>query len=273
MKNRTLAVFGVFFKVLNIVIALISLAGLVLLVLSQFNFDFEPIKYIYIVMYELLIPFIYLFFGNFNTLTTNNIVSLGIGICVMFLILSIIAIRDISRATSYLSHPNKKVSYIWSGVYSIILVIVYGFSLIMTGVEYNKINTFITQNSVGSISSSAVILKGVILASIALIISLATFFALLASRTKGVKRAREVGGTLFFYSSQYDEQIQENKPSAQMEEDNSSNKTIDESTESSPQAKNLINRIMELNKMLANGEIDDVEYTRLRQTAIRRYKK
>ena len=274
MKNKALSIFGFFFKVLNILIALASLAGLTLIVLNEFELpiDFEPLKYVYVVMYELLLPFIYMLFGNIATLTINNIVSVGVCTSVALLLLSIVAFRDTSKATGYISYPNKKVSYIWVGIYSFVLCVLFGFSLILTGVEYTKISTFLAENSASEITTIVIIIKAITLSSLAILISLAMLIALIANRSKGQKRVKDAKKGLSFYSKEYEEKAQESKML---------NKNTDpdelahskEAAESNPKAQNLINRIMELNKSLENGEITDVEYTRLRQIALRRYRK
>jgi len=273
MKNKTLSFFGAIFKILNIFIVLISFAGLVLLVLNEFDFavDFEPLKFIYIVMYELILPFIYLFFGGTSSVTPNNIVSVGAVAALVTMVLSIVAIREASRATSYITYPNKKVSYIWTGVYSLFLAALYTLTLSLTGADYNNVGAFISANSTGMIATKTVILKGAVLSAIALSICIEMFICLLACRSKGQRKVREVTSKLSFYSNEYQEKETSSKVLTNAEEIDASKN--DECAESTPQAKKLIERIMELNKMLESGEIDDVEFTRLRQIAIRRYKK
>ena len=275
MKNKSLSIFGSFFKVLNIFIALIALAGLALFIISQFDIgiDFEPLKFIYIVMYEFLLPFMYLIFGDVASPSATFLISIGVGICVILLILSIIAIIDTSRATSYISHHNKKLSYIWAGIYSVLLACIFGFTLVLTGTQYENISAFLSQDSVSIVEASIVVLRVLIGSALAFVINIAMFITLVACREKGQKRTKEVGGSkIFFYSNQYAENFQDSKL---LKNDNSEDKnnSNQDSTESSPKGKELINRIMELNKMLQSGEIDDVEFTRLRQIAIRRYRK
>ena len=87
---------------------------------------------------------------------------------------------------------------------------------------------------------------------------------------KPTPKAIKVYGTINFYSDEFEE-VQNEVSEKQAEEVESvESKGIKESSE---EAKDLIQKVMQLEELRKTGQINDVEYTKLRQKAIKRYKR
>lgn len=270
MKTKIFNVFGLFFKIVGILMMVLSLLGIVLVILDQFNLNFEPLKVIYVLLPELILPFIYFVFGSFNWPSDNNLVAITTCVFVIVLLFMFIIVRDISMSTKDATKESRKTSFIWSAIGSLIFLAYNIYGLFIVCLKNYDIGTFLSSKSFGFMSSTAMYVKMIVVISIFIVICIGFIIGLLTILTKRPK-SKITGVSVYFYSSQYEEKRPEDKTknvSNEISEEDS--KDIDEA---SSQSKKLIKRIMELNKMKERGEIDEVEFTRLRQIAIRRYRK
>ena len=229
--------------------------------------SFEVAKYVYTLFSEIMLPVIHLFGFDF-ALSDSLFVVFGLGTSILCAFISIVAFKDISK---YFNKANtkKKLSLIFISLFALITFI-FGIYGILVGIINSK--KFVPFLEANSLLGAGAMTKYLFVHGLFVLIGLVSIAYFVFAKSKGTRQAKEVS-SLYFYSDEYlqvqkEENATPTKPEIKTNDINSK-----QLTESNEQAKDLVQKIMDLNKLKESGEISSVEYTRLKQKAIRRYKK
>lgn len=260
----------IFFLVLIMLFALGS-AGLV--GASYIVDGFDAISWVYLLIGEFIAPIELLINGSLGSFyeSTMNIVCICVALAIF--VFCILLIKTYSKN----GKKNKSNGFVANIVLSLLLMGYFAFNLVMLILNYAKINRYFGRNISGIAEivinytfKDFVIVKGIgvlsIIAGLAFVIFILTFIC----KEKKKKQHLAKQESLSFYSDKYlvkDENKTENQPQEikGSVEQNAKPKIKKQNQE-------LINKIMHLNELKDKGQITDVEYTKLRQKAIRRYK-
>ena len=115
-------------------------------------------------------------------------------------------------------------------------------------------------------------LKGIIVCGLIAFSSLFAFIVYIINRERGEKRNKDAFGITYYaedYLQKKQEAVDENERLTQEVNSEGSTNNVKEKSAGS---KKLLERIMQLNELKDSGQITEVEYTKLRQKAIRKYK-
>lgn len=277
MDNKGLRFAKRFFNTILVLILLVTFAGLCVSIYNSFAYNYETAKYIYVLLGFVMLPLEYLTTGTFSGRFQEQAST---HICIIIEIIILFAIiLYLSSASSAFRRKNsvamRKFYSVMSIVLQAIFVGVFGGSLFVAITNYsvvlNALNSFgpdLINKLTTTIGVNVVLIKEVVVASWGFVAGVfALIMFILATAHKSTKVKIVQGGTSF-YSSDYEEPKKENKVKEVADE-----QQAEPAHKEDPRAQELINKIMELEELKKQGRISNVDYTRLRQKAIRRYKK
>lgn len=270
MDKKIVKKSGVFLVIVSWLLAILSLASLILVILGMVIPNFVQSTWFIVALGELLLPLQMLI----DPQMSNGIIHLIILVAV--LILSILAIVFVKKSYKFGSH-NKRVSFVVSIIISVILFVYATFSLVMLIINFRVIAMAISLLLYALIGenpevlANLVMIKYIVFCSMVIISSALVLFVFLLNRDKEKRHIDKQFFNVNFYSDEYEEKaVSDNK---QDKKEVVEEKTFEvQKTKVKKQSQELINKIMQLNELKDNGQISDVEYTKLRQKAIKRYK-
>lgn len=270
MDKKIVRVFGKLFVVITSFIAILSFAALALMVLSLFIKNFTYGSWFVPVFGEFLFPLQILINPN----ESNGIIFIIIALA-MFL-LCVISATSAKKIYKY-STKSKRTSLITSLILSFILLAYAVFNLVIICYFYEVLNTMLQgvinvllQGLDVELFANIFMIKFIVVCGLLAFASICVFFVYLLNREKEKKQVVKQLFSLNFYSDEYEKK----EPKEEKKEEVKSEENIAIETKQKPkkQSQDLLERIMQLNELKDTGQITEVEYTRLRQKAIRRYK-
>ena len=278
MKRKCLRFFGGFLFASLIFLFLFSIASVAFVLIGYFVNSISPLSYAYLFLGEAIMPIEFLFNGAMGKFLTSNL-NIIVIICGSVLVtLSFLALRAVS-ATRKRKHNGKKPKYKQTAIYSFILFAYFAFNFVMLILNYSTINKYLYKNINGvveiitdTVGIELIALKCIIFSGLIMVFSVLTFVFTLLCKDK--KQKTKITTTYVnFYSDEY--------LNVNTKENSNTKTTVNVEKEKVAQAprkqvkktsQDLITRIMQLNELKDTGQISDVEYTKLRQKAIKRYK-
>lgn len=276
MKKKSVKVARVFIKTLMSLILIFSLGALGLSIFNSISFDAEVSKYIYFLIGVFIIPFEFLFTGNLGQVQQQEGNLVGLIVSMVVIVLAIVVLVNSSKMfDGKYSSVKRTLAGTIANVLIFIFLAMFTFSSIMFSIYSSQITNII--NSIGpefvkmftiSYGVNLIFILNIVFAYFGAVSSLLVLVMFVLSMLHKSSKIKTVN-SIYFYSSQYEEPVQETK----VKEEQKEAEEIQEPTQTeSPQAKELINKIMQLEELKKAGKLTDVQYTKLRQKAIRRYK-
>jgi len=245
---------------------LFSLATIILMAINKFVPEFDATGVVLTLLGESSLPLVVLF--KFEHVTTVIFV-----VAMIIFIASIFIIKDVSR--TYKQKGNKRFHFVSSLIWCVVLFVFFTFNFVPILQNYQQIQ-FLLDLSLSSTSymqwlgASVVMIKYIVVCLLFIVSSLFVFITYILCRERTQRQVIKPINNVPFYSEEF-EQKQQAEPENNREE-NKEEKPIQEKPKVKKQSQDLLTRIMQLNEMKDTGQISDVEYTKLRQKAIKRYK-
>lgn len=266
-----------------VITMLCSLASVGIVVASYFVKDLTPISFAYLLVGEAIIPIELLVNGDLGAfyVSTMNIVSICVSLAIF--VLCILAIREFSRIGRK-DKKGKRVkvkhSFVGTMIISIVLMGYYTFNAIMTYLNYLIIRKYLRRNLSGivekvveDIGKDALMIKFFVICALIVGLAFIIFILNFICKEKGevvIKGNKTVVQELTFYSDEFIKN--EETQTVQVQETRENKEEIMSPIIKKKESEDLIMKIMQLNELKNSGQINEVEYTRLRQKAIRRYR-
>ena len=277
MKRRSIKVAKWLVNFLMILLLVFSLGALGLSVYNSVSYNVEASKYIYVLLGIFIIPFEYLATGSIGKLQEQKGTVIGLILSLVLCILAIVVLVNSSKMfNGKYSSLKRTIAGTVTNMLLVIFFAVFAFGAVILTIYSNQITNLI--NSVGpefikmiivNFGFNALFIKEIAMGYLGLLICLVgliVFIIGLSHRSSKVK----IVSSIYFYSGEYEEK---DAPAKQKEnEEVAEEKELEPARVESPQAKELINKIMQLEELKKSGKLSDVQYTKLRQKAIRRYK-
>ena len=278
MKKKSIKVAKTLFDLLLSLLIVVSIVSLGIAMYNSFKYNIEVSKYIYAFLGVFLLPIEYLTKGEITGAfqeQANNYLCIFISL-VLFILL-ILTLSFSSKMFSAKFSSKKRTIY---GIISCILTFTFLayfiYSCIFFTANYsaieNAINDFgpeFVKTIMVNFGFNIIALKEIIVSYISLAICLFAFVSFIIAMSHKSTKIK-ITTSINFYSSEY----QEPKTEEKTKEDNKEEKIgKTEIPESDPKAQSLIKKIMQLEELKNAGKISNVDYTRLRQKAIKRYKR
>ena len=267
-----------FSKIMAIVVLSImlvmSVCALIFIVLGNFLSQFKSLNYAYGLVGEILMPIEFIFKGELGALG-DNFAAIAIGIVLATIVLYAFCIKDVLCAYRK-NYTIKKFNRISALILTAIIFAYFALNLIIICINFKAFGTYLKfkitalQDISKGLGFSFVLLKSIIICSVVMFVSLFTFLAYLFNKQKETKHAK-VLGSLTFYSDEFVEKTsKENEIVQTAQLENKKEQPV--KTKTKKESKELVDKIMQLNALKDQGKISAVEYTKLRQRAIRKYK-
>lgn len=268
----------VFLMTLLLVVLFCSVA---LAVYNLITFNVEMSKYIYLLIGVFLIPLEYALTGRVDGIfqdQANAILCLAVP--VVLIVLIIIMLANISKMHN--GRYSSKKRALFNTVGDILLFVFLAYfvlSSIFITVQYSKlVNIFndIGPDFVKTITTSfgfnLIVIKEIVVAYFGAFVCLFGLISFIVGLFHKSTKVRIIT-SINFYSSEFEEDkaISNTKSTTEIKQTKQEEVAID-IPENDPKAQNLIKKIMQLDELRNQGKISNVDYTRLRQKAIRRYK-
>lgn len=270
MDKKIVKAFGRLFVVLASLVAILSFAALVLMVLSLFIKDFLYGAWFIPVFGEFLFPIQILINPNESNGTMFIIIALA-----MFLLC--VAAAVCAKKVYKYSSKSKKASLVTTLILSPFLFAYSVFNLVVICIYYQVLYSMLGTLFVAllpgmdvSLFANLFMIKFIVICALLAFASIFVFFVYLLNREKEKKQVVKQLFSLNFYSDEYEKK--EVKEEIKEEVNTEESAIIETKQKPKKQSQDLLERIMQLNELKDTGQITEVEYTRLRQKAIRRYK-
>ena len=251
--------------------ATLAVGSFILALVGKSIPSFDFVDWVYLLFGFVFAPIEYLMCGAVGQLLTDAYSMIIFIVSTVVFVLSIVLMvykLKSSNEEEYRKKYFKKISY----VLLILSLIMFIFNLSVLLINFNNINNYLIsvvemfyKLAVGNILI-IIYITIIIFGILVLLFSLISTIFYKKETTKTVK----IYGTINFYSKEFEEPQNDISVKKQEEEGFVESLGIKESTE---EAKDLVNKIMQLEELRESGQISNVEYTKLRQKAIKRYKR
>lgn len=275
--NKLLKISKILLKVLLIPMLIISILAFGLVTFNMFSFSAEVSKYIYLLLGVFVLPIEFLINKGVGVMLAQEKILFLVLISILLIIISILFLLSIKKmykngikSTNRFTIFTLVLSLIFS-IYFIFASIVFIANFASLNQSLNLTNSKILTTISNILGVNITLLKELIIAGILSIVNLFALVVLCIFVSKNavvIKNKRYYN--IQFYSKDYELVEEPVKKSSEKQ------KTVQEPTEvttGTKESKSLINKIMALEELKRAGKISNVEYTRLRQSAIKRYKK
>lgn len=276
MKNKSIKFAKGLLDVFLALVIIVSLAAFCLSVYCHFNYNAEYAKYLYVLVGVFLFPIEYFATKNVTGVIvrqTNMLLCAGLTFAILvFAIISfVLSCKMYNKSIS--SKKRKKYGIVECFFIFIILSYLIVSAVVLTA------NYSIIENSLDSASPelitqlkrsigvNAIALKEIIVAYVGIFVLLFSFIVFIIGMSHKTTKTK-IYSSLNFYSDEYEQKENVKQVTKQQKAEISA-----DIPENNQDAKNLIKKIMQLEELKNQGKISTVDYTRLRQKAIRRYKK
>lgn len=276
MKKKSIKVARVFIKFIMTLILLISLGGLGLSIFNSISYNVEAAKYIYFLIGVFVIPFEFIFSRDFGKIQQQDGNIVGLIISMALIIISIVTLVNSSKMfDDRYSSMKRTLAGTITNVITFITFAIFAFSAVIFTINgepiiniFNTIGPEFVKMLTISYGINLMYIINILIAYIGMIMTLLVFVLFLASKVHKSNKIKVVN-SIYFYSKQFEEPVEASKAKDAQSEESTEQAPVH--TES-PQARELLNKIMQLDELKKAGKLTDVQYTRLRQKAIKRYR-
>ena len=280
MKNVLLKISKGFLNVVLVILFLLSLASAGLVAASFFVADLSEISFAYAFIGEFIYPIEFLINTEIGKVQMGqmNIIMIWAGVAIAILcILAIIEFRKICKKNS---EGEKKNSGVKTGIFSLLTLAYSALNVYYLLTQFMVLKRFLNKNLTGipkdllkEIGMEPVLFKGMAICGLIALFSFIIFVLNFFDRNPASVRAKKKEGRnkseINFYSEGLIENQQKQIENVQLSAENSADVVMKSNKK---QAEDLVTKVMQLNKLRDAGQLTEVEYTKLRQKAIRRYK-
>lgn len=259
------------------ILLFISLCALIFILLGNFFSEIQSLNYAYGLLGEIIMPIEFILKGELGLLG-NNFAGITIGVTLAIMLIYAFCVKDVVGAYGK-NQTRKKFSYISSLIFIAVIFVYFTFNLIIICINFESFATYLDFRITGvfqglskSFGVNAVVIKSIIICVLVMLVTMFTFLVFIFNRERENKQTKIIGG-LTFYSEEYMEKEQPKNSNLQTIQGKKNVKT--EEPKKIPvkkESKELVEKIMQLNALKDEGKLSDVEYTKLRQRAIRKYK-
>ena len=281
MKEILFKICKFFLNFILILVALMSLAASGIVIASNYLPNINEISIVYVLIGEFLAPIEFLVNNKLGSFYTSNMKTLCIVMGIVISFLCFICIHQFRK----IGKINKKTgrnknSFVKTMLCSLVLIAYFSFNLVFLFMQYKVIKRYYTKTITGMVADiiekigyDSILIKGICICGVIAIFAFMVFILNFVNKEKnkektGRKAAKEAE-SLTFYS---DEFIQNTAKESAVSENEEAQLVETVRGTKKRQAEDLVTKIMQLNKLKDSGQITEVEYTKLRQKAIRRYK-
>ncbi len=254
------------------ILLLCSLAGLALVLCKNLLSFSNMQKFFYLSVGEIILPIELLLKGKVGAFGEKMFATFAISALIVILILCLFLLRDLIKVKK--TYQKNKFFIVSLLITLFIIVGYFVFSIVSINSNAPAITKYLSAIVDQKFIVNTIQIKANILPAVYIAVAIFTIVAVIVTREKETKllSSKQTGDGMCFYSSDYEESEKEVKETkVQASEMAEVGAMVDVTEKGKSQA--LLQKIMELNEMKDSGQISSVEYTRLRQKAIRRYKK
>ena len=268
-------------KIINFLMVLLILVSFITIGLSVYNlisFNVEAAKYVYFLIGVFLLPYEFLAKGKIDGMfqeQTNCFICALIAIGILLLSIFFL-INSAKMFNGKYSSKKRTLAGVLASALIFVFLAWFVLSAVLLSLRYSPIENSL--NSVGpefikiiktNFGFNLIMWKEIFIAYFGVIACFIAFvFFIMGISHKSTKV--KIVSSINFYSSIYEEKQSDARQKGQPEKPTINQET--EIEESNLKAKNLINKIMQLEELKKAGKISNTDYTRLRQKAIKRYK-
>lgn len=273
-------------KLLNILLALVILVSLLSVGLSIYNlisYNIEASKYIYLLIGIFLLPYEFLVTGKIEGMfqeQSNIVYCLLIAIAIF--IISVLVLTYASKMFNGKYSTTKRTIFgVVTNFLLFVFVGVFALGAVMLSIKYSQIENGL--NNVGpeiiktiftNFGFNLIMIKEIVAGYLGFVVCLFSFVSFIIGMVHKSSKVKLIS-SINFYSSDFEEDkaiTNTTTSSKNTKNEDKNNVVINDIPENDPKAKNLIKKIMQLEELKDSGKISNVDYTRLRQKAIKRYK-
>lgn len=277
MKKKGIKVAKKLINFLMVLLILVSFVTIGLCVYNLVSFNVEVAKYVYVLLGVFLLPYEFFTTGRIDGMfqeQSNCLACLFVAIGILLLVI-VLLINSAKMFNGKYSSNKRTVAGIIASILIFVFFAWFASSAILLSIKYTQIENAI--NAIGpefiktiktNFGFNLITVKEITAAYFGLLVCLFAFVIFIVGMSHKSTKVKIVS-SINFYSSVYEEKMADTKEKTVQEE------AINQETEipeSNPKAKNLINKIMQLEELKKAGKISNTDYTRLRQKAIKRYK-
>lgn len=276
MKKKSIKVAKWFVKLLMSLTIVFAIGALGLSIYNSISYNVEVAKYIYMLIGIFLIPLEFVLTGNFGKLQEQDGNLVGLIVSMVLIVFAIVVLVNVSKMfNGKYSTVKRTVASTIANCLLFIFFAFFAFGAVVFTIYSSQITNII--NSIGpefvkmftiSYGVNLIFVKEIIAGYFGAISSLFILIMFIVGNVHKSSKVKMIN-SIYFYSSQYEEQVAETKVK---EEQKQEQENLEPAYSESPQAKELISKIMQLDELRKAGKLTDVQYTKLRQKAIRRYK-
>ena len=277
MKRKSIKVAKSLINFLMVLILLLSLGTLALTLSNSFSYNIEVAKYIYLLIGVFLLPIEFLVEGTVGLFQNqeSNLVCMIVSFVLIFLSITVL-VNSSKMFNGKYSSTKRTLAGTITNLLIFVFFAFFLFGAIIFSTYFPEISNVL--NNIGpegiktlvvSLGFNLIVVKEIIIAYVGALISAFTFIFFVVGMSHKSTKVKIIS-SIGFYSSQYEEQKTDSV--AANKQETLEEQTSNEIKESDPDAKSLIDKIMQLDELRKAGKISNSEYTRLRQKAIRRYK-
>lgn len=277
MKKKGIKVAKKLINFLMVLLILVSFITIGLCVYNLISFNVEVAKYVYVLLGVFLLPYELLTTGRIEGIfqeQANCITCIFIAVGIVFLVI-LVLINSAKMFNGKYSSKKRTLVGIIACILVFLFFVSFTCSAVILTVKYAQIENAI--NVIGpefiktiktNFGFNLLTVKEIIVAYFGLLVCLFAFVFFIIGMSHKSTKVKMIS-SINFYSAVYEEKM------ADFKEKDVKKEVIKQATEipeSNPKAKNLINKIMQLEELKKAGKISNTDYTRLRQKAIKRYK-
>lgn len=271
MRKVLLIISNIYLSMFLVLMAMFSLGALVLTIVGKVNPAFEFIPFVYLVFGFIFVPAELLIRGSVGQMSPDVFSTVMFILSPIIFVLSIILLVYKLKSTKENEH-RRKYYKIASYILLILFLAVFVINFIFIILCYFKIDYDLSaiDEYFVKLKASAPVITAYTNVLPQFIVAFVFAFVVALCYKKPTQKAVKVYGTINFYSDEYAEPQNEVELKKEEVVETTESNGIKESSE---EAKDLIHKIMQLEELRSSGQISDVEYTKLRQKAIKRYKR
>ena len=280
MKNVLLKISKSFLNIVLVVLFLLSLTSAGIVAASYFVADLSEIGFAYAFIGEFIYPIEFLINTEIGKFPIGQMKIIIICAGVAIALLCIWAIIEFKKICKKNSEGEKQNSGVKTGIFSLLTLAYSSLNIYYLFTQFMVLKRFLNKNLTGipkdllkEIGMEPILFKGIVICGLialfSFIIFILNFFDRNPASVRAKKKEERNKSEINFYSEGLVENQQKQTAAVQVSAENSADVVMKSNKK---QAEDLVTKIMQLNKLRDAGQLNEVEYTKLRQKAIRRYK-
>lgn len=280
MKNVLLKISKSFLNIVLVVLFLLSLTSAGIVAASYFVADLSEIGFAYAFIGEFIYPIEFLINTEIGKFPIGQMKIIMISAGLAIALICILAIIEFKKICKKNSEGEKKNSGVKTGIFSLLTLAYSSLNIYYLFTQFMVLKRFLNKNLTGipkdllkGIGMEPILFKGIVICGLIALFSFIIFVLNFFDRNPASVRAKKKEGRnkseINFYAEGLIDNKQKQQAAVQVAAENSADVVMKSNKK---QAEDLVTKIMQLNKLRDAGQLTEVEYTKLRQKAIRRYK-